>query len=98
MRSSIVDRPRKKAKPRTEPTVRYHSTTAPISETRSAARIVRQALAKPARRRVRSDSPGAHLVLQSFEVDDVRVDRDADRHDDAGDAGQREGEALVCAR
>ena len=35
-----MDRPRKKAKLRTEPTVRYQSTSAPINDTRSATRIV----------------------------------------------------------
>ena len=37
----------------------------------------------------------AHLVAQSLEVDDERVGGDADRHDQAGDAGQLEGEVLV---
>ena len=38
--------PRKNAKPRTEPTVRYHNTIAAINETVSAATIVRHADSK----------------------------------------------------
>src|SRR5207245_11008303 len=40
-RSRIVDSPRKKANPRTDPTLRRYSNAAPMSDTRSAARIVR---------------------------------------------------------
>ena len=35
--------------------------------------------------------PVQHLVLHPLEVDDVAVDGHPDRHDDAGDAGQRQG-------
>ena len=56
-RSMTVDRPRKKAKPRTEPTDRYHSTPAPISDTTSAATIVRHALLKLLGVEARSDLP-----------------------------------------
>src|SRR6185436_14445432 len=45
--SSSVDRPRKKAKPRTEPTARKYRRAAPISDTKSAARIVRNDREKP---------------------------------------------------
>ena len=38
---------------------------------------------------------GAHFVLHAFEVDDVRVDGDADRHDDAGDAGEAQHDRDV---
>ncbi len=39
----------------------------------------------------RSHGPArARLVFQAFEIDDVRVDRDPDRDDDAGHAGQVE--------
>ena len=34
--------------------------------------------------------PGAHLFLDAFEHDDVRVGRDADREDQAGEARQRQ--------
>ena len=51
---------------------------------------------KPRSVELRSVSPGLHLVLQALEVDDVGVDGHADRHDDAGDAGQ--GERQPCAR
>ena len=56
--------------------------------------IVRNARRNPVSSDERTVLPGAHLVLQSFEVDDVRVDGDTDRHDDAGDAREREREAL----
>ena len=56
-RSHNVDRPRKKAKPRTEPTVRYHSTAAPISDTMSATTMVCQAPAKPRWALLRIDRP-----------------------------------------
>ena len=39
---------------------------------------------------------GSGLVLQSFEVDDVRVDGDTDRHDEAGDAGEVEARCHRC--
>ena len=52
-----VDRPRKKAKPRTEPTVRYHSTRAPISDTMSATTMVCHAPAKPRWALLRIDRP-----------------------------------------
>ena len=53
-----------------------------------AARIVRNgplegALGRRSQRAARRD-----LVLQPLEVDDVAVDGDADRHDEAGDARQ----------
>ena len=38
---------------------------------------------------------GLHLVLEPLEVHDVAVDRDADGHDDAGDAGQAQGHPEV---
>ena len=38
---------------------------------------------------------GAHLVLHAFEVDDVRVDGDADRHDEAGDAGEASARGVT---
>ena len=34
--------------------------------------------------------PGPHLFLDAFEDDDVRVGRDSDREDQAGEAGQRQ--------
>ena len=34
--------------------------------------------------------PGPHLFLDAFEDDDVRIGRDADREDQAGEAGQRQ--------
>ena len=57
MRSRMVERPRKNANPRTEPTDRYHSTPAPMSETMSAARIVRHALLKLRGVEARKDLP-----------------------------------------
>ena len=47
MRSRIVARPRKSAKPFTEPMASAHRAPAPISETRSAATIVRNERVKP---------------------------------------------------
>ena len=35
-------------------------------------------------------APGSHLFLDAFEHDDVRVGRDADREDQAGEARQRQ--------
>ena len=49
---------------------------------------------EPALGAVAHRSAGAHLVLQSFEEHHVRVDGDADRHDEAGDSGQRQRQAL----
>ena len=37
--------------------------------------------------------PGTRLFLDAFEDDDVRVGRDADRQDQAGEAGQRQRDA-----
>ena len=37
-----------------------------------------------------TDLPGPHLLLDAFEDDDVRVGRDAEREDQAGDARQRQ--------
>ena len=34
--------------------------------------------------------PGPHLFLDAFEDDDVRIGRDSDREDQAGEAGQRQ--------
>ena len=42
-------------------------------------------------------APLADLVAESFEEDHERVRGDADRHDQAGDAGQGQREALVLA-
>ena len=97
-RSIAVESPRKYAKPRTEPIASTYSTTAPISDTRSAATIVRNARRNPVSSDERTVLPGAHLVLESFEVDDIGVDGDTDRHDDAGHTGQREREALRAPR
>ena len=62
----------------------------------SAARIVRKARVE---KRPLGGAPqraaGAQLVLQPLEVHDVAVHRDADGHDDAGDAGQAEGQPRV---
>ena len=60
----------------------------------SAARIVRNDREKPRSSDDRIVLPAPHLVFQAFEVDDVGVDGDADRHDDAGHAGQREGQPV----
>jgi hypothetical protein len=42
-------------------------------------------------------APLSDLVLEPFEVDDERVRRDAQRDDEAGDAGQAESEADLPA-
>ena len=47
-----------------------------------------EALAVPGRDRRAHGLAGAHLFLDALEDDDVRVGRDADREDDAGDARQ----------
>ena len=49
-------------------------------------------------RRVAERAPVQHLVLHPLEVDDVAVDGHADRHDDAGDPGEREGVVGRSAR
>ena len=49
-----------------------------------------EALAVAGRDRGAHRSPGAHLFLDAFEHDDVRVGRDADREDQAGEARQRQ--------
>ena len=59
-----------------------------MSDTRSAARMVRNDRVNARSTDERTVRAGAHLVLQPLEVDDVRVDGDADRHDEAGDAGE----------
>ena len=46
----------------------------------------------------RTVRPDPDLVLQFLEVDDVRVDGDADRDDEPGHAGEREGEPDRRAR
>ena len=84
--------PSVKAKPRTLPTESTYSTTAAISEMKSAAMMVRLAR-DPARLEGRPQRPAvAHFVTDAFEVDDERVGGDADRDDQTGDArqGQRE--------
>ena len=68
---------------------------APSSDTRSAATIVRNERAEAGVERRAHGLARAHLVFQSLEVHDVRVDGDTDRHDDAGDAGEREREAAT---
>ena len=49
-----------------------------------------EALAVAGRDRGAHGLPGAHLFLDAFEDDDVRVGRDADREDQAGEARQRQ--------
>ena len=49
-----------------------------------------EALAVAGRDRRAHGLPGAHLFLDAFEDDDVRVGRDADREDQAGEARQRQ--------
>ena len=61
---------------------------APMKLEMSAARIVRKARLKARSVELRSVRPALHLVLEALEVHDVAVHRDADGHDDAGDAGQ----------
>ena len=85
--------PRKNAKPRTDPIARRYSTAAPISDTRSAATIVRNERVNPRSTDERTVRPVSHLVLESLEVHDVRVDGHADRHDEPGHAGERERQA-----
>ena len=94
--SRIVETPRKKAKPRTGPTVSWNSTMAPMKLEMSAARIVRKAREKRALGGAAQRAPGLHLVLEALEVHDVAVDGDADRHDDAGDAGEAQRHAEVA--
>ena len=96
MTSSTVERPRKKAKPRTGPTVSHLQHGGAEEGRVSAVRMVRNARLKPARPR-RDGAAGLDLVLEPLEVHDVRVDRHADRHDDAGHAGQRQGQAPGLA-
>ena len=55
--------------------------------------MVRNDLWKARSTEDRTRGARAHLVLQPLEVHDVRVDGDPDRHDDAGDAGERQREA-----
>ena len=96
-KSSRVDRPRKKAKPRTGPTVRKYS-SAGADEARDVGRedrLVR--LGEAAVHRTADRLAGLDLVLESFEEHDVGVDGDADRHDDAGGTCQRQREAVVRA-
>ena len=46
---------------------------------------------------MRSDRPRDDVLLEVLVEHDVGVDRDADGHDDAGDAGEGERQALVLA-
>jgi hypothetical protein len=62
--SSTVDSPRKKAKPRTEPTVSHHSTAAPRNDEVSAARMVRNARLKARSVELRSVRPALSSSLR----------------------------------
>ena len=65
-----------------------------MSDTRSAATIVRNDAPEAVVERRADRPPGTHLVFQSFEIDDIGVDGDTYGHDDAGDTSQREREVL----
>ena len=98
MTSMIVVRPSVNAKPFTLPTARKNSTTAARRLTALEARIVRLARFQPSSTAPRPGSAVAQLVADAFEVDDERVGREADGHDQARDAGERKPVALAPAR
>jgi hypothetical protein len=87
--SQIVVTPRYRANPRTEPTLRKNSTTDDSRATKLAAKIVFHVALNARGAALRSVRP---LVPRpgALEEHDVRVDGDADRHDDAGGTGDRE--------
>ena len=96
--SSSVDRPRVKAKPRTPPTETKYRMTAARNDTVSADRMVRRARTQARSTADRGVRPSLISSLRPFEVDDERVGGDADRDDEAGDAGERQGEADLLAQ
>ena len=90
--------PRVKAKPFTSPIASRYRIAAARKLTASAERIVRRARTQ-ARGTADAQRPAlADLVLEAFEVDDERVGRDTDRHDEPGDAGEAQGEADLPAQ
>ena len=93
--SMMVVRPRVNAKPCTLPTARMNRMTA-ASRLTALGREDRADGALPAGLDG-ADQPSAvaQLVADSFEVDDERVGREADRDDEARDAGEREAVALA---
>ena len=90
--------PRKNAKPRTEPIAsavedRGADERHEVGGEDRAERLLERAVDRRAH-----GAPGAHLVLQLLEVDDVRVDRDTDGDDETGDPGQGQRQADRRAR
>ena len=96
-RSSTVARPSAKAKPFTAPTrddVEHHRG----QDRDRVGGDDRPPGPDPGpRHRAARAAALADLVLESFEVDDERVGRDTERDDEAGDAGQGQGEADLPA-
>ena len=81
------------AKPFTSAVANPNRTSAVMHVTTFASTIVWKPFAYPAAIAARTDFPAAHLFLDAFEDDDVRVRRDADRQDQAGEARQRQRDA-----
>ena len=78
------------AKPLTPAVATANRTSAVITVTTFASMIVWKPFEYPAAIAARTDFPDAHLFLDALEDDDVRVGRDTDRQDQAGEARQRQ--------
>ena len=96
-RSITVLMPSANAKPFTTPIAKMKSTTAASSDTASAATQVIFGAGPAGLDGDPQRLAVAHLVADPFEVDDERVGGDTDRHDEPGDAGQRQREPGVLA-
>jgi hypothetical protein len=67
-----------------------------MSDTASAAMIVRHARRQPDSSEERIVFPVRTSSLKSFEEDDIRVDRDTDRNDDAGHTPRASSSKPLC--
>ena len=78
------------AKPRTLAVATTNSTIAVIAVTTFASTIVAKPFRYPCAMAARTDLSGAHLFLDAFEDDDVRVGRDPEGQHEAREARQRQ--------
>ena len=95
--SMSVVRPSVYAKPFTSPTEKMYSSRAARKDTVSDDQDRPPGPFPAALHRAAQRAALAYLVAQSFEEHHERVGGDADGHDEARDAGQRQREALVLA-
>ena len=87
---TMTPRPRVNAKPLTPAVARMKRMNATRNVTMFASMIAVRPFCSPRRWPAETDLPGAHLLLDALEDDDVRVRRDAEREDQARDARQRQ--------